>query len=608
MPVAEMAADLSLETLPALLAARAARGPNDTALRWKRLGIWREFGWAALAESVRDVALALDEAGVGRGDSVVIFAANDPRWLVTDLAVQTLRGASVGLQAVQDPDELAANLTAAGASVVVCGDQQHVDNVLAVRDRSPAFAKLVVFELKGLHTPEYQDEPIVSYDELRRLGAERHAALPGRHAELLAATAPDDASVVSFTAGTTGRPRGVLLTQRGQVEMGRMLAAQVGARPDDRGYSLLPLGHATARVFDVVVPLVTGSSLNFPESQETIESDLAELSPTLLVATPRFYARIRSTLELRAARATAFKRAVYRLGMAQLERALAARIRGRRTSFAERTGRLLVGRWVLDKAGLLNVRYAGVGGAPVAADLLQWFWRLGLPLREQYGQVEAGGIVFAQRGLEDAGTAGAPIGAAVEARVSQDGELLLRTPGQLAGRLDGAHPDLDDGWLATGDLAELDAAGRVVIRDRRSGLLSLSGGGTVSAGRIAGALERSPYVATAVVVAEGRPFVTALIELEPDAVVEWAKERQKPVTTYAALAADADVRRLLSGEVESVNAGLEETERVRDFAITPQPLYDERTATGTVQRDAVLARYGRRADELYADSAEPVVA
>ena len=599
---------MAAETLPGLLAEQAATRPKDVAIRVKRLGIWSEVTWAGYADDVRDITLALEDSGVGRGDRVAIFANNGPRFLGVDLAVQTLRGVSVGMHPVQDADELAANLTAAKADVIVLGDQQHVDNVLAVREQIPPYAKLVVFDPKGLHTPEYHDEPIVQFDDLRARGRQRHEEQPGRYAELLAAVEPDDASIVSFTAGTTGLPRGVLLSQRGQVAMGRLLAAHVDAGPEDRVFSLQPLGLATSRVFDVVVPLVTGASVNFPESIETIEADLAELSPTLLLASPRFYARIRSTAEVRSARATAFKRIVYRAGMRQLEKALRARLNGGRASFAQWLGRLVTGRWVLDRAGLLRIRYAGVTGGSVPADLAEWYWKLCLPLHELYGQAEAGGIAFAQRGLEDAGTAGVAIGAGVEARSGADRELQLRTPGLLAGRLGGGDPGLVDAWLATGDLAELDAAGRLTLRDRRIGLLSTTRGDTVSAGDIAGVLERSRYVSSAVVVAEGRPYVTALIELELEAVAEWAKEREKPVTTYAALAVDEDVRRLVAEEVEAANSALDESSRVRGFAITTQPLHDERTATGTVQRDAVLARYSALTESLYGSPVSPVAA
>jgi long-chain acyl-CoA synthetase len=599
----------TVETLPGLLEAQAVRRPKEIAIRVKRLGIWHELDWATVAEAVRATALAFDEAGVRAGDHVVVYASNDPRWLIADLGIETVRGVTVGLQPVQDPDELAANLSAAGARVIVCGDQQHVDNVVAVRDRIPLYEKLVVFELEGLHTPEYHDEPIVSFDVFRDSGRARQAQLPGRHAELLAAVGPDDASFVGFTAGTTGRPRGVVLSQRGQVGMGRLLAARIGARPSERGYSLLPLGHAATRSFDVVVPLVCGSSLNFPESHETIEADLAELAPTLLVATPRFFERVRATSEVRAGRAAWLKRAAYRFGMRLLEAALEARRKGSRARLSRSLGSALIGRWVLDKAGLLRLHYAGIGGAPVPDDLLEWFWRLGVPLHEQYGSVEAGGIAFTQRGLEDAGTAGPPIGPAVEARVGSDGELQLRAPGMLVSHFgaDG-DPGLAEGWYPTGDIASIDDAGRLVVHNRRGELLTTSGGDTVSATEVGRALERSPYVSTAVVVAEGRPFVSALIELQLDAVAGWAKRLAKPVTTYAALASDEDVRRLVADAVEAANAGLPDAARVRGFAVTPRPLDDELTATGTIQRDAVLERYAAAVEELYSASAAPVVA
>jgi len=591
----------SIQTLPGLLEAQAARRPDGVAIRVKRLGIWREVTWRTYADVVRETALALDAIGVGHGDRVAIYAANDPRWLVADLGAQTVRAVSVGLQAVQEEDELAANLAAAAARVIVCGDQEQVDHVLAVRDRLPPFEQLVVFDMKGLHSPEYHDEPIVSFESFRAQGRTRHEQLPARHAELLAAVSPDDTSVASFTSGTTGLARGVLLSQRGEVATGRLVAARIGMTADDRSFSLLPLGHATARAFDVVAPLVAGSSTNFAESADTVAEDMAELSPTLLVGTPKVFERIRADVEIRAGRASRVKGTAYRFAMRRLAGALDARKAGGSARFSRFLGHALVGRWVLAKAGLLQLRYAGVGGAAVAADLLDWFWKLGLPVHEVYGQVETGGIAFAQRGIEDAGTAGTPLGEEIEARVGPDGELLLRAPGLLVGRLDSSEgAGLDGGWFATGDLVRLDDHGRLVVLDRRSHMLTTGAGETVSAAEVEIMLARSPYISTAVVIAEDRPFVTALIELHHETVAEWARQREIAVTTYAALAVDDDVRALIGEQVAVANGQLREVARVRAFAVIPRPLHDELTATGKIQRGLVLDRYAALIDELYA--------
>ena len=182
-----MSTAASSETLPGLLAAQAAERPTGIAIRVKRLGIWREVDWQTLATVVRETALALDGIGIGPGDRVALFAANDPRWLAADLGIETVRAIPVGMQAVQDADELAANLIAAAARMIVCGDQEQLDNVLAIREQIPAFERLVVFDMKGLHAPEYHEEPIVSFEDFRAAGRARHGAAPGRHAELLAA-------------------------------------------------------------------------------------------------------------------------------------------------------------------------------------------------------------------------------------------------------------------------------------------------------------------------------------------------------------------------------------------------------------------------------------
>ena len=392
--------------------------------------------------------------------------------------------------------------------------------------------------------------------------------------------------------------------------MGRLLAAHVGARPDDRGFSLLPLGHATARVFDVVVPLVSGSSINFAESPETIEGDLAELSPTLVLATPRFFERIRATVELRAGPGGRVQAGDLRFGMRQLAEGARRATEGRtRAASRERTGRLL------DRP--LGARQGGAAAGalrrrrparPSATTCSSGTGSSACRFDELYGQVEVGGAAFAQRGVEDAGTAGVALGAGIEARVGTASCTCGRPGCSRAASAEEDGDDVDDGWFATGDLAELDGAGRLVVRDRRSGLFATSGGDTVSAGEVADALERSPYVATAVVGGEGRPFVIALIELELEAVAEWAKGKDKPVTTYAALAADGDVRQLIAEQVEAANARLDDASRVRGFAITRQPLHDERTFTGTVQREAVLARYADLTESLYGSPVSPIAA
>ncbi len=582
---------MTVETLPGLLEAQASARPGSVAIRVKRLGLWREFTWKVYSEVVRETALALDAIGVGPGDAVAIYAANDPRWLVSDLGIQTVGALSVGLQSVQDPDELAANLKAANAKVIICGDQEQVDNVLAVTGDAKPYEQLVVFDMKGLHTPGYRDAGIVSFEDFRASGREVLAADGARHAALLARLSDTAPAVVSFTSGTTGAPRGILLSHFAQIAAGRALAERIDLKPDDRCFSLLPLGHASGRAFDVVAPLVAGASVNFPESPETIAHDMAEISPTVIFATPKVYERIRSIVEVRIARAAPFKRWVYGIAMARLEASLAARRAGGGGGFSAFLGGALAGNSILKKAGLSSLRYAGVGGASVSSNVTAWFWQLGIPLYEHYGQVETGGILFAQRGLADSGTLGTAVAPGIEVRRGEEGELLVRSPALLSGVLGEATAPPADGWYATGDVAEFDADGRLLSVARRSEVLRLASGAEVSATAIGSALQQSPYIAAAVVVGEGRAAPAALIEIQQEAVADWAKDHEIAVTTYAALATNSLVRDLIAAEVAAANLSLAEGTRVDSFAITPRPLHDELTATGKVRRDLVLEHH-----------------
>lgn len=592
------------KSLPALLEEQAARRPSAVAVRTKQLGIWRELTWRDYAEAVREVALALDDLGVRAGDRVAIFAENDPRWLFADLGVQALGAGSVGVYTTLGSGDVAALVNASGAGIVLCGDQEQVDKLLDARADLSGLQKIVVFDTEGLHTPEYEDAPIEAFDDLRARGRELHGQRPVLFSELLAARRPDEVAVVAFTSGTTASPpRGVLLTQGGEVAMARIVAERIGLRVRDRSFSLLPLPHATARLFDAYAPLVAGSSVSFAESAETVATDIVEIAPTILVATPRLLERVQGEVELRLERASRFKRAVGRWSMRKMTEATEARLAGRKGAFlGGRLGRILVGRWIVDKAGLSKLRYGGIGGSFVAPELMTWFWALGLPMREQYGQVETGGIVATQRGPEDFGTAGPPLHAGVDLRIDDGEELLVRSPGLLVGSVgEEASPLVEDGWFRTGDLARIDERGRVVPIGRRAHVLVTASGDEVSPAEIESRLKVSPYVGSAMVVAAGRPFVSAVIELHEDAVADWARRQGIPVTTYASLVGNERVLELIGEQVRAANASLPAEEQVLAFRVLPQPLDDELTPTGKIKRAVVEENYAALIEAMYAE-------
>ena len=537
------------------------------------------------------------------GDRVAVFADNGPRWLYADLGIQSLGAASVGVYPALDPAEAASAIALSGATIVFCGDQEQVDKLLERREELPGVVHIVVFDVTGLHTPEYADAPLQDFDDFTARGGALAAERPARFGELLAARTADEVATVAFTSGTTGLGRGFLLSQAGEVALARLVAARIGLREQDQGYSLLPLAHATPRLFDAYAPLVIGSTLSFSESLETVPADLVEASPTILAATPRLLERVRGDVELRMGHAGRFKRLSYRWAMGRMLAATEGRSAGRRGgTVGSWLGRHLIAGAVKRQAGLADVRYAGIGGSFVAPESLRWFWALGVPVREQYGQVETGGVVTSQGGEGDLGTAGPPIDPAIEIRL--DGaQLLVRGPGTAIGTLDGSAVTGDDGWFATGDQARIDDAGRVIPIGRQAHVLTTASGQVISPAEIESALKASPYIRSAVVVAADRPFVGALVELNDEAAGDWARQQGISVSTYVALAANEHVRELVADEVGVASDALPAEHRVLAFRILSQPLGDELTPTGKIRRGIVERRYADQIDEMYAEQA-----
>jgi long-chain acyl-CoA synthetase len=319
----------------------------------------------------------------------------------------------------------------------------------------------------------------------------------------------------------------------------------------------------------------------------------------VLLGTPRLLERVKGDADLRIQRAGWVKRSAYRAALRAMTRSTRARLAGRRgPGVGAAIARALVGRFVVGKAGLGDLRYGGITGSFVAPELLTWFWALGLPMREQYGQVETGGVVSTQRELADAGTSGRALDPAIEVAVS-DGELLVRSPGALVGTLGGDASVLEDGWFRTGDLGRLDEQGRIVPVGRRAHVLLSASGDEISPAEIESRLKASPYVASAMAVAADRAYVTAVVELHQEAVAEWARGQGVQVTTYASLVTSDAVRALIDREIEGANADLDAASRICACRILPRPLERELTPTGKIRRAVVEAEYADLIDEMY---------
>lgn len=596
-------------TIPGLLYHQARKRPDTIAIREKHRGIWRSFTWADYLDRVTAVAHALHQLGLHEGDRVGVIADNEPAWLFADLGAQSIGAWPIAVYPTQVRAEVGFILSDSKCRLAFCGDQEQVDKVIAERDDGnlPALQHIVVFDMKGVTT--YRDEMITPFEELVDRGRELASADPDAYVRFLEGRSPDDIAFVGYTSGTTGAPKGAILKHRNQVTMAGVMAAWVGLGPEDRCLGHLPLCHPAVRVTDAYSSMWAGASLNFPESPEHVAGDMFELAPTFMLGTPRVFEVMKAEVETRMQRAARFKQRVYAWGMRVLRENLERELEGNRPN---RVTRFLaywtVGRYVRDKLGLLQLRYCTVGGSSVSPELLKFFWSMGIPLYETYGQSETSGVAFSQRTMADRGTAGWVL-PTMEARIADNDELLIRGDGIFAGYLD--LPDkteaafIDGEWYRTGDIARFDEAGRLVILDREKHVIHTADGTALSPSEIENTLKLSPYISLAMVVGEGREFVTALIQIEYETVADWAQQRNIAYTTFRSLTEHPQVRELLAGAVEGANALLDDEHQVRNHRLLPRELnpdLDEVTPTRKIKRNVVLERFEELVEDMYAQS------
>jgi long-chain acyl-CoA synthetase len=592
----------------------ARRYPDRVALREKRLGVWQDITWAEYWERVELVAHGLVDLGVQPGDRVAVHSENRPEWLFADVGIQAARAISVGLYPTNPPAEVRHIMLDSGAVILIAEDQEQVDKALEVRGDLPDLRWIVYLEGRGLASID--DPMLLSWSDLLERGRAHRDTDPDLVDRMAGDVAEADVCTLVYTSGTTGPPKGAMLTV-GNVNFGiRKLCDEGGFFPaadsSDVTLSYLPMCHVAERIATEWTGAAAGTIVHFAESIETVQANLAEVQPTIFFAVPRIWEKIHAGVEIKMASASWLKRANYAFWMRQAKRigaqvAADGGVRSWKTTLRYALGYLFLFRTLRDRIGLRKCRFAGSGAAPISPEILQWFCGIGVTVYEVYGMTENAAVATANRpGRMKLGTVGEPH-PGIDLKIDQaTGEILTRHPGVFAGYWN--QPEATaaavepDGWLHTGDVGEWVDGTHVRIVDRIKDIIITAGGKNISPSEIENSLKFSPYVREAIVIGDQRPYLTALIGIDLDTVGEWAQRRRLPYTTYRDLSQKPEVLELLQDVVNQTNERFARVENVRKFRVIPKELDHEDgelTATMKVKRAAIASMFDDLIEEMY---------
>jgi long-chain acyl-CoA synthetase len=606
------AVDPGLDTFPKLVRERAERSPGKVAIREKDYGIWQSWTWSQYLAEARLIALGLAALGFRRGDKAAIVGDNRPQLYWTMLATQALGGIPVPLYQDSIEREMQYIVDHAEVRVAVVEDQEQVDKLLHLREQCPRLEQIVYDDSRGMR--HYKDACLMSLEALQELGRKFDAEHPGYFEAEMAKGAADDVAIICYTSGTTGQPKGTMLTHRNVMTTARNAATVEGVREDEDILSYLPMAWVGDHIFSYAQAIVTGFTCNCPESAATVLHDLKEIAPTYFFAPPGIWERILTNVMVRIEDAAAPKRRLvhFFLDLAQdLER---RRLGGQPLPVWKRLlyplGWVLVYGPLRDNLGMRRVRRAYTAGEAIGPEIFVFFRGLGINVKQLYGMTEASVFITIQRdGDVRPDTVGTPI-PGVEVRISGEGEVLVRSPGVFHGYFkneEATARTLEDGWLHSGDAGFMDHDGHLKIVDRARDVSRLADGTIFAPKFLENKLKFSPYIREAVCIGQGRPYVTALVNIDLASVGNWAERRGLAYTSYADLAAKREVYDMIRQEVERVNRSLAEDPELRGAQIRRflllhkelDPDDQEITRTRKVRRGFIAEKYATLIEGLY---------
>ena len=596
-----------IDTLPKALIQITGIEPERVAMRRKELGIWHDIRWSEYLEKVKDVALGLHKLGVRKEDHVAIVGENRPEWLYSALGAMSAGATFVGIYSTNPVTECEYVVGHAGAVVYICEDEEQLDKALTFRGRTPALRTMIVWDMDGLR--DFRDPMVMSFDHLLALGRKAEEDDLSLFERLVAEGRGEDIAGIIYTSGTTGPPKGAMLAHEGYLWVGKQATVVNRATRDDETISFLPLNHVYEQIYDLMIHLTIGHIINFTENTDTVMMDMRDVSPTLFHAVPRIWEKYYSSIVLKMADATWFKKLVYKTALGIGSRYNEAKLAGRLPSPALRLAYQLayfaVFRKLKERLGFDRVTIGFSGAAPISHNILKYFQSIGIPIREGYGMTETTGIThMSDEQHFKVGTVGRAL-PETEVRIAEDGEILVRHKGIFKGYYrdeETTREALQDGWMHTGDVGEIDEEGFLKITDRKKDLIITAGGKNIAPQYIENLLKFSPYINDAIVIGDKRKFVSAIIVIDEENVVKYAQDHKVQFTTFASLTRTEEVVKLIQEEVNKVNAQLARVENIRKFRILDKKLYTEDgevTPTMKVKRKFINAHYGELIESMY---------
>jgi long-chain acyl-CoA synthetase len=604
------------DTLPKLLVRNAQRFAHDkVALREKEFGLWQSFTWQDYIDHVRYFCLGLVSLGLEKGDKVAIVGDNRPEWVFAELAAQSCGAVPLGIYQDSTSKEVGFIIDHSDAKFVVAEDQEQVDKVLELKESIPKVLKVIYTDPKGMRN--YDDEMLLEFTDVEAMGRDLDSRQPELFKELVERTTGADLALIAYTSGTTGFPKGSMLSHNNMLRMAHNLIQVDPKFEVDEFVSFLPLPWIGEQMMGVASALLVGFTVNFPEEPETVTENRREIAPNVMFSPPMIWENMAASIQVRVMDASWLKRKAFDTALPIGYLMADCKFEKRAPSFWLKLQYLwayiFVFRALKDRLGFTNLRSASTGGAALGPDTFRFFHGLGVNLKQVYGQTEISGIsCIHYDGDINFDSVGKPI-PETQIVISDEGEILSKSPCVFLGYYkneEATTETLKDGWLYSGDAGHFTDDGHLVVIDRVKDVMKMADGTMFSPQFIENKLKFSPYIKEAVCLGDNLPYITAIINIDMAIVGKWAEKNRINYTTYTDISAKREVYDFIEAEVIKVNRDLmriNEASIIRKFVLLYKELDaddDELTRTKKVRRGFIGERYKEVIDAMYTDATD----